>query len=312
VIIDPGRGNYKLYSNDPGLFLARLSNSGNVAWLRQFSSVKQGTLDNYISCSSIKEDSSNGLYVAGLVSGIADLNPGIGTYTVGQQIAFLARYTGDGEFLWTNRFKADALGSIFSIDIDPVNRVAISGDYYGQLQINPGNNIALPSPPPGTNPVHKLFLCLLDSSGRVIRTSNTGGGWMEGMSLHRNHIFTCGYSMETCDYDPTAGTFMMDPVNGPVYVTRFDLKDYLASVQEFENESIFSIYPNPASGKLIVSDSNNEVSVKIYDLMGKEVFSEKTKDKRLVLDFNNQPEGVYIADLSDDKDHFVKKIIIKR
>jgi hypothetical protein len=82
------------------------------------------------------------------------------------------------------------------------------------------------------------------------------------------------------------------------------------SVEGFEN-SIFSVYPNPASnGKVTINSANSgELNVVAYDILGKQVVN--TVLVNTTLDVSNLKAGVYILKLSQGNASVTKKLVIK-
>lgn len=74
----------------------------------------------------------------------------------------------------------------------------------------------------------------------------------------------------------------------------------------------FTAYPNPTSGKLILSGNKNKAEVKVYTITGAQILNQKLSAGTTTLDLSTQPNGVYfILITSDDKTHFQKIILQK-
>lgn len=88
---------------------------------------------------------------------------------------------------------------------------------------------------------------------------------------------------------------------------------YLA-VKEYVNnfnENI-SVYPNPANDKITISlsEPNNSLGViKLFDIQGKELFSEKTESNSFVLSLRQFNSGIYFLEIKKDFNSVTKKII---
>jgi hypothetical protein len=76
------------------------------------------------------------------------------------------------------------------------------------------------------------------------------------------------------------------------------------------NEEI-SIYPNPSNGKLFISTSEVIKSIKVTNIIGKEIYSSNNFNDNSIdlINFNN---GVYFIDLSTEKGTITKKIILTK
>lgn len=71
------------------------------------------------------------------------------------------------------------------------------------------------------------------------------------------------------------------------------------------------VYPNPSSGSLTISinDIYSRNTLTILNLIGQELFRQTIFDKKIQLDINNLPNGVYFVKLQNDKAVEVRKII---
>jgi len=76
------------------------------------------------------------------------------------------------------------------------------------------------------------------------------------------------------------------------------------------NEEI-SIYPNPSNGKLFISTSELIKSIKVTNIIGKEIYSSNNFNDNSIdlINFNN---GVYFINLSTEKGTITKKIILTK
>lgn len=73
----------------------------------------------------------------------------------------------------------------------------------------------------------------------------------------------------------------------------------------------FKIYPNPASDIITIESNNTELtSIAVYDILGKEVLSQKElKNNRI--DVSNLNNGVYFLKINANRNSITKKIIIQ-
>jgi len=76
------------------------------------------------------------------------------------------------------------------------------------------------------------------------------------------------------------------------------------------NEKI-SIYPNPSNGKLFISSSELIKSIKVTNIIGKEIYSNNNFNNNSI-DLINLNNGVYFIKLSTEKGTITKKIILTK
>lgn len=83
----------------------------------------------------------------------------------------------------------------------------------------------------------------------------------------------------------------------------------LLSTEIFESNA-FTIYPNPSSGILNVSSNKlQDVSIEIYDLDGRIVFSDKNFNTQRTIDIQHLQSGMYLVKLIADEISYTQKII---
>jgi hypothetical protein len=74
-----------------------------------------------------------------------------------------------------------------------------------------------------------------------------------------------------------------------------------------------SIYPNPSNGKFEInlkSDYNNSSEIKIYDIIGKEIYFSKGSQFPLQIDLTDQPKGIYFIKIKSENRIFSEKIAV--
>lgn len=89
----------------------------------------------------------------------------------------------------------------------------------------------------------------------------------------------------------------------------------LISVPEFEKEEEIRIYPIPTKNNINIDFNGfyqNEIDLKLFDVLGKLVFNQNYKNKtKIEIDCNNMPKGVYYLKIKqNDKKITTKKVII--
>ena len=74
----------------------------------------------------------------------------------------------------------------------------------------------------------------------------------------------------------------------------------------------FSIIPNPSTGLFnLVVNSNEEKTIRIYDVMGRIIKQMKTLEQNFALDLSSESRGVYILDIETANGKAVQKLVLK-
>lgn len=136
---------------------------------------------------------------------------------------------------------------------------------------------------------------------------------------------TIGKGYITFKIKPRPGYAIGDIINNaasiyfdfnPAIVTNIFSTEFVAALglEQFADNS-FVIYPNPATSQVTVSladPAQNISAVRVYDLLGKTVLSQKTSDTSLNLEVSALDSGVYFVEvITDTNVKTVKKLTIK-
>ncbi|MGE5410928.1 MAG: T9SS type A sorting domain-containing protein [Clostridiales bacterium] len=156
-----------------------------------------------------------------------------------------------------------------------------------------------------------IWLFEIDTSGKLLWQKCIGGSVSEGMMLST-------YSKNDYDYIITSSLNGLS--NGdincvPNYnynygIWLFELTDSTLTVRE--NEVLnFSLYPNPVNELLDLEFPLKSFGqIAIYDILGTERLTRRISDDKIILDFNNYPNGIYLIKYFNDKGQTATKKII--
>jgi hypothetical protein len=120
-------------------------------------------------------------------------------------------------------------------------------------------------------------------------------------------------------YNPTlsGNYYVVNTINGCSSASSNTINFIFLSNQDFEN-SIFTIYPNPANDHIIINCSNlvNVLgwNIKIVNTLGQEVFNGVMNTQQYVVPLNNWcGQGIYFVKIYDASNNLLesKKIILK-
>ncbi len=93
----------------------------------------------------------------------------------------------------------------------------------------------------------------------------------------------------------------------------------VVAVDNNKLENSIQIYPNPLSGRILNIDFNTNISqateIRIVDIIGKTVFSDNISilgsAYKETINLSDLKSGIYFVEITGEKEHFVKKIIIQ-
>lgn len=224
---DPGPG----VANRPSaggndFFVAKYDSNGAYLWANTV-----GGTGTDIS-NGIGTDAAGNAYITGYFNGVAiDFDPGPGTATlssVGQNI-FLAKYDGNGNYLW-----AKTIPSVFAvanaITADSQGNIHITGNFVGQVvDFDPGPATAtLTSGPTSTSSA--MFIAKYNTNGGYVWADAVQGDAI-GNSIANNaagKVFVTGYyfnnNNQVSDFDPgpTTATLALTGNNADVFFAKYD------------------------------------------------------------------------------------------
>lgn len=84
----------------------------------------------------------------------------------------------------------------------------------------------------------------------------------------------------------------------------------ISTIQNTQTE--INIYPNPSNGTFTFVSAVRLVNLKIYNLLGENIYSEKLNSEKTEINLTNEPKGVYFYQIVDEKnDVKTGKIIIE-
>ena len=69
------------------------------------------------------------------------------------------------------------------------------------------------------------------------------------------------------------------------------------------------VFPNPSTGKAVISGLSGNITVRVYDVLGQIVRDETTKSERIELDLTHQPPGAYLIRVSNGQEERAVRLI---
>ncbi len=139
-------------------------------------------------------------------------------------------------------------------------------------------------------------------------------------------VTMCGntsLTMNFMDYVNDACMFMLtegqtDRSQAWVDVIEDQFLDNVLSVQEFEADRVFAIYPNPADSEITIQSVNNILNagakIELHDMLGRRVINETLNSsvEEQKINVSSLNEGIYLLKVSSENISATKKIVVKR
>ncbi|MEP6555351.1 MAG: SBBP repeat-containing protein [Ferruginibacter sp.] len=210
---------------------------------------------------NITVDAAGNVYTTGYFGGVADFDPGPGTFylTADGGDAYVSKLDGNGDFVWALQLGGDQSNYGRSVCVDVSGNVYVAGYFSGTVDFDPGPstfNIT-------SNGQYDIFITKLDANGNFIWAKNIGGAssdlaYAAVLDLSGNICIT-GVFIGAVDFDPGAGTFTMNGGgNNDCFILRLDANgDFLQALQVAGNYSEGDAIAVDAAGNLYVCGNYN-------------------------------------------------------
>ena len=234
-----------------------------------------------------------------------------------------------------NNMTLDALGNIYlagSVDVDATS--AVNEDFVTIKYSTTGNKDWDKTFNGTANSVDVAYDVSVDASGVVYVTGQTDNGTLGDRNLdgttveysaagvELSHISFNGFSTSSDGNNAVLND------NGSIYVTgwgTFDVpnqKDFLtikynlvSGINDLQSEMTVSVYPNPSSDVFTVSSSqftqNTKNELKVYDVLGKEIYSAVPQSSIFNLQSSIWQPGIYFLRVVNGNHIFESKLIVQ-
>ncbi len=162
---------------------------------------------------SVAVDKDSNVYVAGLICGYVDFDPGPGVVpqlTESYANMFISKYNSTGNLVWVKSTKAS--GGI-SIALDDSCNLYMSGSFFGTVDLDPGPGVYNVS----NSNYGNIYICKWDSSGDFV--------WANQLGIATNISSFRPGKLILDDY----GNSYLTGIAGSLFVAKFDT----AGIQSF-------------------------------------------------------------------------------
>jgi|GEM_PF-1003524 len=178
--------------------------------------------DGAINPASLARDAQGNLLITGGFSGMADFDPGPGSYPLTSNSSsnlFVLKLNPSGNFIWARVISLipdlATIGSITGqgIAVDATGNVLITGGFAGSADFDPGPGTQLMSTP-DTDNAH-IFIQKLSPQGNFLWAKSMGavGASSQGRGIQvdeAGNVYSTGVFRGSVDFDPGSGTFLLE------------------------------------------------------------------------------------------------------
>lgn len=237
-------------SNASDIFVLKLDSLDNFAWAKGMG----GGLNDIGTSIALGDEN---IYIIGNFEGIADFNPGVGTFYIqasGSNDIFITKLTKSGDFLWAVQMGGSGSDYGNAIALDDSENVYSTGYFELTADFYPG---------PGGYFLTSLgqddiFISKLDSTGNFIWANGIGGisnDQANSIAIDRNgngDVWTTGQFYNTVDFNPGPDLFNLSTNgNSDIFISR------LNSSGDFVWANSKGGIKNDKGTSIIMDDSSN-------------------------------------------------------
>lgn len=213
---------------------------------------------------------------------------GVTTVATNDNQIFVACYDKSLNNLWTHYWGGSATETARAIEVN-------NGYVYVGGQSN-STNISTSG--------YDGVVLMYDTAGNFItyRTFSTpGNDEIRDLKIDSSNIYFSGARSQNL---ATSGTDVAFLIQTPL--------SSVTSINEIDFGNSFSVYPNPANSELVVNCQEKINEIKVFDIIGKEMYSSHASTSNVKLQISNFNPGIYFIQLKSDKGSAVKRFVISK
>ncbi|MBI3512165.1 MAG: T9SS type A sorting domain-containing protein [Bacteroidetes bacterium] len=283
------------------IFLTKYDSNGNVLWAKSAG----GTTND--GSSSMSTDGNGNVFITGYFVS-STIAFGSDTLTNNGQVdIFLAKYDSIGNVLWAKSAGGPYSDYGYSVNTDGNGNVFLSGSFFNS-SITLGSIIL--APPAGS--VDPMFIAKYSPSGNVLCADalSSGGDDNNGVAIDiSGNAYIVG-DFEANPFIVGADTLILTGMED------FFIAKYLCaaplSIDGLNHAAEIFIFPNPTSDQFFIeANSTDKLSVDLYDVNGRHVYSASVSDKENI-NVATLDNGVYTLTIKTADRVINKKLVILR
>ncbi len=297
-------------------FIAKYDKTGSFIWAKSIDGKE--TLGK-----ALAVDNVGNVYAGGTFQEKCDVNPGIDVderISAGGIDSYLCKLGSDGAFLWAKTVGGsgnDYADAINSLDLDANGEIYASGSFRSGW-FPAGSNTFL-----NAYGITDVFVMKLQANGEVAWAEQVGGRLRDNNNAIKlntdGSIYLAGSYYGDAIFNPTVNEFEYNHPDNiislksrseyteDVYVIKWNQEGLLANEKNLDRSNQIAIYPNPTTGKVILSEHIN--SIEVYNAQGMKILNNVNPTNQL--DLTSLNAGVYFIKYTTSKNEIITKKITK-
>jgi len=314
------------------LLAAKYNNSGVRQWIKTFDCRFEEPTDQYVSV-----DDANNFYITAS-----------GSFNISQSCGILTfKYDSNGNLLWNNRFGYDtARNYAYGMSLDNSGNIFVSG-YLANNNSNGDEMTTLKYNPQGTELWRQLFTYYAGSYAiaQSQALDKAGNVYVTGWASHQNQSSTTTtlkysssgvleWTKQYLDDQNNSSSLVLTDTSNNVFVAGYKDNnltnaDYLlikysqlTGINTLSENipkafSLYQNFPNPFNPSTVIKfdlPEEGSVAIRIYDIAGKEVYSETGYKKAGTYEFKfdgtNLASGMYFYRIQSGSFVDTKKMVL--
>lgn len=227
---DPSAGTFSITTSIfDEAFIVKLDASGNFVFAKSYGGAN---IDQAV---AIKVDASGNIYSTGYYRGVADFDPGVGTYTLTTIASsfdvFISKLDASGNFVWAKNVSGGGDEKPVGLDLDNAGNVYVTGNFLNTADFDPSASVF--NLVPSNNGQNNTFVLRLDPSGNFAwakMLQGTSDVLATSIAIDElDNIYTTGHFLGTVDFNPSVATNTLTS-NGSydIFISKLDVAgDYV-------------------------------------------------------------------------------------
>jgi len=275
------------------IFIARMTTGGIFSW-----AVKAGGVDND-GAYEADADVAGNFYVTGSYKGYALFGTIALNSNGGSDDVFVTMVDPAGIFYWAVTAGGAGSDKGYCIAHSTTGKIFVTGSYEGTASFGTTTLIS--------NGDKDIFIAGMNLSGGYQWAWSAGGaGYDRGYGIDANaagSVWMTGRMEQNVSF----GTTLLTSAGmNDVFLARIET---VVSVAENNFDNGITVFPNPFSGRIAVSGLQFPATLKVYNVLGKEFFSENISAFSIQLATDRWQNGIYLLRIISDENISVAKIV---